>query len=87
MKYLELINQTEEQLDQQSNELVNEEASLSLQSAMLNVKKELSIAERTLGNYKRAIPINYKLILEQLDTIDLLNRRQKQYIKLQKELF
>lgn len=87
MKYLELINQTAEETAKNNNKLVAEEADLSLQTAILNVKKEISQATTKIQVAKSAVPFRPEAVLAAHNEKALLERSLEYYNSLKQELF
>jgi hypothetical protein len=87
MKYINLLKQTEEQVNETDIEHKNEESHLELQQQLLAVKKEVAQKVILRDQLKRAYPFNPQALIETINIIALLERRQAQLIELQNELF
>lgn len=87
MKYIDILNQTADDTAAANNVLINEEAQLNLQSAMLNCKKEVAQKSNRLKRLKASTDINFTDIISVQNELYLLQRKLNQLDELQKELF
>ena len=87
MKYIDRLNVTAEESAKKNNELVAEEASLNLQTEVLNTKRQIASAEQTLEAAKCARPFSAEKVYSAQNTIDLLKRKLDAYSQISKELF
>lgn len=87
MKYLDCLNQSADVIAAENNVLIAEEAHLSLQSAILNCKKEIAKKSNHLKRLKESVNINFTDIISVQNELHLLQRKLHQLDELQKELF
>ena len=87
MKYLELLNKTAEENAKESNVLVAESSKLTLQSKMLDIKKEVARANQNLTVEKSSVNYNPTAIYSISNRILLLNKELEFYNKLLDEQF
>lgn len=87
MKYLELISQNAEETAKSNNSIVAEEASLAIQSAIVNCKREISSATQEVARQKRTVPFNVQHTLNAINVLQLLERKMVVLTELHKELF
>lgn len=87
MKYLELISQNAEETAKSNNTLVAEEANLTIQSAILNCKRDISQCSQQLTDIKKAVPFHVPNLIEITNRLQLLERKLQMMNELHKELF
>lgn len=87
VKYIDLLNQTDEQKAAGDNVLKNKEADIALQASILEVEKENSRLETALATAKSSFPYDVNKIWVTQSLIDL-GKRQLEFLQnLRKEQF
>ena len=86
-KYLDLINESAEETAKTNNNLVAEEASLSLQAAIVDSKKQLATCETAYAQAMRLIPFNANALYCACNSIELTKRKIEKLKALHSELF
>ena len=87
MKYIDFLNQSAEETAKQNNQLIAEEAELTLQHLLFTVKKELASKTANINMLKQQKSLNFDAIIKASNDKELLERKQKQLLELQRELF
>lgn len=87
MKYLDTLNKSAEETTKESNILVAESARLTLQSRMLEIKKQIAKSKQELEIVKCTIDYNPLKIYNVDSHIQLLERELNYYVKLEQEQF
>lgn len=64
MKYLEILNKDEKLVAKENNKLVNDEANIGLQTAILNVKKSIQTNTTLQSTTLNKIPISFDALYE-----------------------
>ena len=87
MKYLDLLNLTADETAKSNNEMIAEEASLNLQSAIFAAKKEIVSKKNYIETLKKSNQLNFGAITNGVNDLQLAERLHGQLVELQKELF
>lgn len=86
-KYMDLLNKTSEQFDQEQKELWAEESLMNIKGDILSTKKEITVARRDLEKLKSAKPIDPKEVVKASQKLKALQNGVQALEDLQKELF
>jgi len=87
MKYLEMLNRTADETAKSNNELVAEEANLTIQSEILDCKKKIASKASEIFELKQQKPLCPKAIIQGQCELAILDKKWKMYEELLKELF
>jgi hypothetical protein len=87
LSFREALKKTKAQIDDLMIPIRVKQAKLQGQTEMAGLEEKALTCEIALQELCVASPINYSKILEKLDEIALLERRQKQFKKVISELF
>lgn len=87
LSFKEALKKTKAQIDELMIPIRVKQAKLQGETEMAGLEEKMLNAEIALQELCVASPINYTKILEKLDEIALLERRQRQFKKVIAELF
>lgn len=87
MKYVDRLNQSQDQRDAESSQFAAEQAKLNHQSSLLSTRSALAAARRELETLKSANPLNFQSIVDKSDHIRSLTQGEELLVKLGEELF
>jgi hypothetical protein len=86
-KYIDRLNATEEQKNEEANKLKNSEADIALRTAVLNIEKQIAELNRKIETGKSAFPYNPAQMYKDKSMLDLAERQLEFYEELRKEQF
>lgn len=87
MKYIDRLNQTAEETAKSNNQLIADEKHLDFQKEVIECRKQLSSAQRTLDDMKSSRDFTAKGLYQLECKIQLIQRELDHYNNLIKELF
>ena len=87
MKYLDLLNLNAEETAKSNNEMIAEEASLNLQSAIFVAKKEILSKKNYIETLKKCKNLNFSALTCAMNDLQLAERTYNQLNDIQKEMF
>lgn len=87
MKYLEILNKDKETVATENNSLVNDEANISIQTAIVNVKKSIQTNKTLQATLLNKVPVSFDSLYEAEVEGKVLAKRLEWLEAKQKELF
>lgn len=87
MKYLEILNKDKEIVAIENNALVNDEANISIQTAIVNVKKSIQTNKTLQATLLNKVPVSFDGLYEAEVDGKVLAKRLEWLEAKQEELF